>query len=490
MHTDRVETPLADRLGTLLEDPPCYDFHAVPWSGLLCNLPPDLAVRYDRLLGARFAEVDRSWVGGAVDSFFAPQGPLAAAQAAAARAFGADQSFFGTLGTTLSNRVVLEALCPPGSSLLLDPAAHQSLVFAAEGRDVIRMPCVAGSDPLRLDVVETVRLLVERVQMGEPVAVLALSACAYDGRQLRLEHVLPMLIEASPTTTVIVDEAWSAIHGFDPETTATTALSVARKLPRQAPVVVTQSAHKTMGALRQGSYIHLLGEPAVAARISEALYRNHSTSPSWPILASLDLARAHAERCGAEALATARRIRTRLLREIEDDPLMRGFLLSPPRDAFHSMDPLVVHLHSPGSPSAVQAWLFARHRVLLAQSRDRLVARIHIGVRDDDVEALLAGLRDLAARAPEIGDHLQPMPAVVALADLPHPGAPCSEYFIAYPPGVPLAHPGDPWSAEIVARLFREQARGAEIHRLRPTLPPVPQRPRLLTSPAKSGADL
>ena len=265
---------------------------------------------------------------------------------------------------------------------------------------------------------------------------------------------------------------------------------MARKLPRQAPVVVTQSAHKTMGALRQGSYIHLLGGPAAAARISEALYRNHSTSPSWPILASLDLARAHAERCGSEALARAKRLRARLLRELENDPLLRGILPPPPRDAFHGMDPLVVHLHCPGSPPAVQAWLFARHRVLLAQNGDRLVARIHIGVGDSDVAALLAALRDLAARAPEIRDHLQPMPAAAAMTGLPQPDTACAEYFIAYPPGVPMAHPGDLWSAEIAARLAREQARGAEIHRLRPALPPSPQQNRLLTSPATSGADL
>lgn len=466
-----LKTPLASRLEALVDGPDCHDFHAVPWPGLLRDLPTNLARSYRKLMVAGLAQSDRSWVGGAVDSFFAPHGPLALAQAAAAAAFGADATFFGSGGTTLSNRIALEAVCPEDGALLMDPAAHQSLIFAAEGRPVIKMPTLPNAESPRMDVAATVRLLAKASQRGQPFAAMALTACHYDGRRIRLEHVLPMLIEASPGTAIIVDEAWSAIHGFS-SSTAASALAVCKRLPLSAPVVVTQSAHKTMAALRQGSYIHILGDSAARLRLQQAIYRNHSTSPSWPILVSLDLARAHAQHYGASALVRASALFAELMLRIKESPQLRPFLMPLASDAFYEFDPLVLHLRSPGPAAAVQRWLFERYRILLGQSRHRLVIRVHIGVQKENIDALLAALTDMADATVkhETTSALweNPPDAPLAAPLLPEPGRINPEYLIAYPPGVPMVQPGETWTVDHAECLAKAQAQGAEIHQLPP----------------------
>lgn len=480
MVSDMYFAPLAHCLKDLSGGSEVHNFHAVPWARAMRHMPQDLASQYRSLLVRDTYIIDSTWVGGAVDSFFAPVGPLAEAQRAAARAFGADMSFFGTNGTTLSNRIAIEAVCPYRGSVLMDPVAHQSAVFATQGRAVTRMPQIVRAECCHIDVVATVELLAQRTAQGRPFDAIVLTACHYDGRRVRLEHVLPLFHEASPQTALVIDEAWSAIYAFGPKTAGTTALSVCRQLDLQATVIVTQSAHKTMAALRQATYLHLLGGSEDIRRLEQAIYRNHSTSASWPILASLDLARLHGERCGAEALSTAYRLCDQVIGALEDNPILKPLVTQVPRDAFHELDPLVVQIKSPAPPRRVQKWLFERHRILIAHSKDTLVARMNIGVCAQDTEALLTALLDLVQQDwcerrenPEPVYLWREKVAAGPPAIRPQIGSEFPDYIIPYPPGVPLVHPGEHWTSSHADRLAHAQARGAEIHQI-PPVSPVP----------------
>ncbi|MDG8483821.1 arginine decarboxylase, partial [Streptococcus pneumoniae] len=59
--------------------------------------------------------------------------------------------------------------------------------------------------------------------------------------------------------------------------------------------VVVQSAHKTLPAMTMGSYLHLQGDRIDAKRLKTLLTMLQSSSPSYPIMASLDVARAYVE---------------------------------------------------------------------------------------------------------------------------------------------------------------------------------------------------
>ncbi|MCY7797455.1 aminotransferase class I/II-fold pyridoxal phosphate-dependent enzyme, partial [Bacillus spizizenii] len=60
--------------------------------------------------------------------------------------------------------------------------------------------------------------------------------------------------------------------------------------------IVVQSAHKTLPAMTMGSYLHLNNGCRVDRnRVAEYLVRLQSSSPSYPIMASLDIARAYVQ---------------------------------------------------------------------------------------------------------------------------------------------------------------------------------------------------
>lgn len=126
-----AETPLASRLVRVGAAETIRNFHALPLAGALRNMPAAWAERFS-LVCDRLSATDVSFATPAIDSLFAPEGPLAHAQELAAETFGAQVAFFGSCGTTISNRIVLDALGGRGSRVLLDGASHQSLLFTAK----------------------------------------------------------------------------------------------------------------------------------------------------------------------------------------------------------------------------------------------------------------------------------------------------------------------------------------------------------------------
>lgn len=464
MHSREFDTPLATHLAQFTRRGRCHNFHAVPWPSVLDAASSKLGEHYRALLGADLSRIDASWSGSAVDSFFTPHGPLADAQRKTADAYGANATFFGTSGTTTSNQIALESLRHPGAEVLMDCTAHQSLLFAAEAMNVTPTPCGGTVESPSMDIDATADLLAQRASEGRPFDILVLAATGYDGRKLRLDRALPLLVAASPTTAVLIDEAWSALHAFVPATAGSTALAVASRLPVQAPVLVTHSAHKTMASLRQGSYLHVLGSPADIEKVRLARYRIHTTSPSWPILASLDLARAHAEQFGAVEFARALTLKAKLETILRDEPRTKGMLTPKREDHYYDMDPLVLRLHVGPRSRAIRDWLLAEHHVLVTIAGDHLVVRLHFGVSESDLNALANGLAALGSASGS--------PTVVPFTTGPQAfepviGSRSRDYIIPYPPGVPLARPGEVWTDRHAAALAQERARGAEIYCLR-----------------------
>lgn len=463
MSNREFDAPLAAHLAQFTRNGRCHNFHAVPWPSVLDSQSSELAHYYRVLLGADISRIDASWSGNAVDSFFTPHGPLADAQRKTADAFGADATFFGTSGTTTSNQIALESLRHPGADVLMDCTAHQSLLFAAEAMNVVSTPCAGAVENPCMDIEATADLLAQRASQGRPFDILVLAATGYDGRKLRLDLALPLLVASSPSTALVIDEAWSALHAFVPAMASSTALAVASRLSLHAPVLVTHSAHKTMAALRQGSYLHVLGSPADIEKVRLARYRIHTTSPSWPILASLDLARAHAQQFGAVEFARSMTLKAKLETMLREDPRTADMLAPQTPNAYYDMDPLVLRLHVGPRSRAIRDWLLGEHHVLVTIAGDHLVVRLHFGVTEVDLNALLNGLSLLGS-----GSGPQALGLRKASPEDFEPviGSHSRDYIIPYPPGVPLARPGELWTDQHASALAKERARGAEIYHL------------------------
>lgn len=219
-----------------------------------------------------------------LDNLFAPAGVIQAAQALAAEAFGAEQTYFLANGSTCGLEAAILATCGPGEKIIVPRNAHRSVIAGlvlAGAMPVFVEPEYSPTLGLALgisadSVATTLRhhpdsravLLVSPTYHGVCSDIAAIA-------KLTHAHGVPLL----------VDEAHGAHFAFHPHLPGT-ALS-------QGADLAVQSTHKVLGALTQASMLHCQGNRIDRARLEAALQLTQSTSPSYLLLASLDAARQH-----------------------------------------------------------------------------------------------------------------------------------------------------------------------------------------------------
>jgi arginine decarboxylase len=307
---------------------------------------------------------ETSTTSGGLDSLLQPRGPLREAQDSASRAFGAEESFFVTNGTSTGNKIVVQALVRPGDIVLVDRACHKSHHYAL---------VLAGAQPYYLDpypvqpyaiygavtIRELKRALLDLRRRGmlERVRLLILTNCTFDGLVLDPLRVMEETLAIKPDLCFLWDEAWWAHAVCAPTYRRRTAMHAARTLARslatsvgQDPgvdgrddaalletrlrpdpkrtrvrVYATQSTHKSLSALRQGSMIHVYDQEFgghARASFEEAYMTHTSTSPNYQILASLDVARRQVELEGYERVQSAIEKAVCIRRVVRDDPIL------------------------------------------------------------------------------------------------------------------------------------------------------------------------
>jgi arginine decarboxylase len=285
---------------------------------------------------------------GGLDSLLEPTGPLREAQQLAARTFGSRQTYFVTNGTSTANKIVEQALVAPGDIVLIDRNCHQShhyglLMAGAQVTYLDAYPLnqysMYGGVPLRE--IKARLLALRAAGKLDRVKLLALTNCTFDGIVYDVERVMEECLAIKPDLVFLWDEAWFAFARFHHVYRKRTAMHAAQAIrerlrdpgyrqayleyaeelagaddqalldarlrpdPARARVRVyaTQSTHKTLTALRQGSMIHVFDQDfdqKVQETFHEAYMAHTSTSPNYQVLASLDIGRRQADLEGAE----------------------------------------------------------------------------------------------------------------------------------------------------------------------------------------------
>ena len=456
-----VETPFADAL-LRITGTGVGSLHALPVSQGHSIRHSSLRGKYERLFGPAYLASDASFSAPVLDSFFRPRTCLARAQQLAADAFGADRTFFITSGTTTANSVALAAMGLRGRRVLVDRTCHQSIHFSLDriGADVTYAgygPTTTTSGLAVSDVEELLRCFATAAREGAPYQAVVLSGSSYDGILLKLPELVAALFEHVDVLDVLVDEAWSALNNFHPALRAHTALEAARKMRphkrKQLRMFVTHSAHKSMSALRQASYLHVIADEAAQYAVEDAIYSIHTTSPSLPILASLDLARAQGVAEGAALLESCIDSASQL-RALVTDGAFPGLTAVPtcPPTRWALPDPTKVAVDFAGiglSAHAVRTRLFHEYGLYVSRgSRSVLLFNFHIGAGADICDRLERALRDLCGKR----SHGR-RPAI----DL------CNSFVIPYPPGVPAAVPGELSVSDLAEQLLHYDESGIDV---------------------------
>jgi arginine decarboxylase len=310
---ERARTPFFSALRAYAAKPTAV-FHALPLSRGKGISASQWTGPFWQFFGAGYFSAETSATMPPLDSLFHPVGSLRDAMDFAARAFHSQRTEFCTNGTTGANHIVYRALLQPGDVVLQDRNCHQSHHYAA----LMSRARVSYLEPHHLDQygistlvrLEEIRRQLLRYPKGT-VRLLAITHPTFDGVCYDPETIMRLTYEHDPNLVLLFDEAWFAYGAFHPKFKRLSAMCAAEKLwaeGKRVRVYVTQSTHKTLSAMRQGSMIHVrdpLFDDVVKRPFEEALKAMVTTSPNASILASLDVARMQAEMEGYDRIARA-----------------------------------------------------------------------------------------------------------------------------------------------------------------------------------------
>lgn len=238
------------------------------------------------------------------------EGPARQAEIEAAEIFGAERTYFVLNGTSTSNKIALSAIVAPGDLVLYDRNNHKAAVHGAllfGGGIPVHLPTTRNAQGLigpidwaALDeakIRQSIRnnpLVTDKsiAEKKRPFRVCVLEQCTYDGTIYNVDLILQKL--GGLCEYIMFDEAWAGFMKFHPLFKGHYAMGI-EPTPEHPGIIATQSTHKQLAGFSQASQIHIKdshveGKARVEARRFNELYMLHySTSPFYPLFASLDV---------------------------------------------------------------------------------------------------------------------------------------------------------------------------------------------------------
>ncbi len=434
-----------------------------------------ISTRFRKFVGPRIFSIDLTTLD-EVDCLQRPVGVIKEAQELAAEAYGADRSFFLVNGTTGGNHAMIVAAARPGDEILTPRNVHKSIltgIILSGARPRFFQP---EYDPDLGIALNVTRDAVEKALAASPEArLLTLTSPNYYGVTADTQAILVMAQDQG--RAVLVDEAHGPHLHFHPALPASAVDGGAD--------LCVQSTHKIVGGMTQASMLHVKGDRVDPARVAGALQILQSTSPSYILMASLDLARMQMATEGRKLLGKAIELAEEARRRIN---AIAGLACLEARRVEASGDfrldvtKLTISVGGIGLTGfEASALLNAEFdiQVEMADLRNVLVI-VSIGDRRDDLDRLVAALEQLAARArrpaadlavppPPIADrqHCTPREAYFSPSEYrplrQATGRTSADTITIYPPGIPILVPGEEVTPETVEYLAFMAARGARV---------------------------
>ncbi|MFK4428460.1 MULTISPECIES: aminotransferase class I/II-fold pyridoxal phosphate-dependent enzyme [Bacillus] len=217
-----------------------------------------------------------------LDDLHSPFECIDEAQQLLAEVYGVHKSYFLINGSTVGNLAMILSCCGEHDIVLVQRNCHKSIINGLK---------LAGANPVFLnpwiDEVYNVPVGVRDEVIKEAITkypnakALILTHPNYYGMGIDLEASIAYA--HAHKIPVLVDEA----HGAH--------FCIGDPFPKSALVygadIVVHSAHKTLPAMTMGSYLHINSRLVSEEKVSSYLSMLQSSSPSYPIMASLDIAR-------------------------------------------------------------------------------------------------------------------------------------------------------------------------------------------------------
>ncbi len=401
-----------------------------------------------------------------LDNLFKPTGVIAESQNLSAQFFGAEETYYLVNGSSSGLIAAIWSFCRPGDKVVVSRNVHRSvitgLIWSGAVPYFVPVMDYFKGIPLNVNVETTESVLA----CGECFKALIVTSPSYWGISPDLDAIRHLAGQRD--IPIVVDEAHGGHFVFHDE--------FPRSAASCAADIWVNSAHKTLGALTPGALLHKLGDRTDIQRLKCALSMLQTSSPSYPVLASLDLVRQEhisnwgdVIRLGLYARRQIKGIRGFSCLETEDLP--KNFSLDPLRLTVFTREI---------SLSGFETGVLLRDRYGIEveiTGFDFFVAVIHRGHSMRDIDALIKALSNIGGDyykgcASMCYNESYPLPELVLsprkAAESRWREVPLEEacgcvsavMVSPFPPGIPVLIPGEIIGEETVERIKEDYLNG------------------------------
>ncbi len=409
-----------------------------------------------QILGQALYKADFTEIPG-LDDLHQPQEVIKQAEEQAAQVFGARKSFFLVNGSSAGIQAMIWAATKPGQTVLLNRNAHRSalsgLILSGARPEWIYPPLVPDFACPGAILPEQLAAIGKRQQQGE--INLTASVEVYPNYQGISGNLQAWNQLAVP---LLVDEAHGCHFYFNTELAPGALLCGAE--------ACVQSLHKTGGSLTQTALLHSQGNKISPAELARQLFLLQTTSPSYPLMLSLEGAVSFWQERGKQVLEQqiyrAEELRRRLsclqgLQLLDQNYLGQAGITC--------LDPLRLVLQLKGWNGYCLAEALNRRCIPVEMAAPGfLVLVIGLSYTPQQGEILYQALKEIAKMPPEGRFYTLPLPTSPKAILTPREaftgqkrllkleesvGEISSEWLAVYPPGIPALMPGEIITPEI-----------------------------------------
>ena len=215
------------------------------------------------------------------DNLHSPEGIIKESQERAARVFKSKNTYYLVNGSTCGIQASIMSVCSPKDKIIVNRDCHQSVINTLILGD-IEPAYIYPQIDTKTNILMGIKNedAIDTINKNLDAKAILLTYPTYYGQVYDLKEICNYA--HSKGMIVIVDEA----HGAH--------LGLSDKLPmtalEQGADIVIQSTHKTLPSFTQSSMMHIQGERVNQERLTSILRMIESSSPSYMLMSSLELA--------------------------------------------------------------------------------------------------------------------------------------------------------------------------------------------------------
>lgn len=405
------------------------------------------------------------------DNLANPIGIIRESQTLIADAFGAEHAYFLVNGTSEGVQVMIRSAIKPGEQIIIPRNAHKSTVggLILSGAVPVYVYPEVNPDLGIATVVDssTVKNAFKQYPFAKAVFVINPT---YYGFVSDIKTIVRTAHREG--AVVLVDEAHGAHMGFHDDFPLT-GMEVGADMS-------AASLHKTGGSLTQSSVLLIRGNRISQDNVLQTLNLTRTTSPSYLLMASMDVARKQLALFGDELLEETLELANYARREINEIEGLYAFDSNlEGKYGVYDMDEtkLSIYIGRLGITGyQLERELMTEFGIGLEMADlNNILALITIGDTKDSVDRLINAMKEIVKRHgihdvkniiqfPEMPDLIvSPREAFYGTKKTIHlenaAGEISGEMIMAYPPGIPLICPGERITQDIVdyVRILKEQ---------------------------------